>query len=116
MAEDATVDTDFTEPEGTVTLVSPSGAEYRTHNAIEINNLVYGQGYKFKDEAAADDAKSETDSPVPAPTPAAEAGSVSTTEAPTAPPTTPAAATGKSSAKPSVSKPSTSGTPTPPSS
>lgn len=50
MAEDTPVDTDYTEPEGTVTLVSPSGAEYRTHNAVEINNLIYGQGYKLKND------------------------------------------------------------------
>lgn len=29
-----------------VTLISPSGARYVTDNPVEINNLVYGEGYR----------------------------------------------------------------------
>jgi hypothetical protein len=115
MAEDIPVDTDYTEPEGTVTLVSPSGGEYRTHNAVEINNLVYGQGYTFKDdgpetntartESASNQGTAEDDSAAP------------TTEAPAAPTPSPAVskAAAKAPAKASGEKAAGSGMPASPS-
>ena len=81
MADDTPVDTDYTEPEGTVTLVSPSGGEYRTHNAVEINNLVYGQGYRIKDDEP--DPATQTESASEAD--AANEPAPPTTEAPAAP-------------------------------
>lgn len=114
MAEDIPVDTDYTEPEGTVTLVSPSGGEYRTHNAVEINNLVYGQGYKFKDDAPdTSPARAESTSD----TGTADDSAASATEAPAAPAPSPTAskATAKAPAKASADKAAGSGMPTPPS-
>lgn len=91
------------EPEGTVTLVSPSGGEYRTHSPVEINNLVYGQGYRIKDsDEPAADASAEDVEPAQskaadtaAGTEAPQAG----TEAPAAPAAAPSKASAKATAK-----------------
>ena len=31
-------------------LISPSGAAYHTDNAVEMNDLIYGQGYRIRDD------------------------------------------------------------------
>lgn len=36
-----------------VTLVDPQGQEYSTSSIVEINDLVYGHGYRIKQEAPA---------------------------------------------------------------
>lgn len=104
-------DIEYVEPEGTVTLVSPNGDEYRTHSPVEINDLVYGRGYKVKDEdagAAGADAVTATEEPpnTTTDTSAATEAPQTDTEAPAAP-----AAPSKASAK-AAAKPSTSGSPT----
>lgn len=112
MADHTPVDTDYTEPEGTVTLVSPSGGEYRTHNAVEINNLVYGQGYKVKDGEL--DPAAQTESPSSAD--AVDEPTTATIGAPAAPSQNLAGS--KATPKAPASKASmdkAAGTPTPPS-
>lgn len=116
-------DTDFVEPEGTVTLVAPDGAEYRTHDAVTINNLVYGQGYAIKgDEADDDEADSAGAADVSSPgdtdpartgastTPDANSEASATTEASQAPTPSPTTV-GKSAAKASGSKAASTATP-----
>ncbi len=48
-----------------VKLTAPNGTEHTAHSAIELNNLVYGQGYKPQAEpdASADDSNKPTDEP-----------------------------------------------------
>jgi hypothetical protein len=50
MVDDTTSSTE--EPavdDGTVTLVSPEGVEVTAKSPVAINNLVYGKGYRLKD-------------------------------------------------------------------
>lgn len=39
-----------------VTLIDPNGVEVQVTGAVEINNLVYGQGYTIKGDATPDKA------------------------------------------------------------
>jgi hypothetical protein len=50
-----------------VELESPDGETYISHSAVDTNNLVYGQGYRIKENKPATDAPPVPARPAPTP-------------------------------------------------